>query len=372
MTTKVQTIINLVEQLAPKYIAEEGDNIGLQVGDPAADVHKILVTLDINSQVVEEAIREDVDMVVCHHPLIFKPLKSLRFDTPLGRNIAQLIGNSIAVYAAHTNLDSAQDGVNSLLAEKLGLQEVEVLAPSYTEKYCKIVVFVPQGHEDQVRDALAQAGAGWIGNYSHCTFQTSGTGTFKAGAGANPFIGKVGELERAQEYRLETIVPERAVGKVVKAMLKAHPYEEAAYDLYPLLNEGSSLGLGRIGKLPVPVTLGELVQQVKSTLGLSNLRLGGDLESKIVKVALCGGSGAFLFHKSAFKGADVLLTGDIKYHEGQDILAQGMSFIDAGHNGTERIIVPALANYLRGKAAESKLEVEIVESRINTDPFQFA
>lgn len=371
MAAKVQTIMNMVEQLAPKYIAEEGDNIGLQVGHPAAEVHKILVTLDIDSRVVDEAIREDVDMVVCHHPLIFKPLKNLRFDTPLGRNIAQLIGNSIAVYAAHTNLDSAKDGVNSLLAEKLGLEEVEVLAPSYTEKYCKITVFVPQGHEDQVRDAMAQAGAGWIGNYSHCTFQTAGTGTFKALEGANPFIGQVGELEKAEEFRLETIVPERIVGKVVKAMLKAHPYEEVAYDLYPLLNEGPSLGLGRIGKLPAPVTLGELALQVKATLCLSNVRLGGDLGGKVEKVALCGGSGAFLFHKAAFKGADVLLTGDVKYHDGQDILAQGMSFIDAGHNGTERIIVPVLAKYLREQATAAKLEVEIVESQVNTDPFQF-
>ena len=370
MAAKVQSIINMVERLAPKYLAEEGDNIGLQIGDPAAEVHKVLVTLDIDSQVIEEAIREDVDMVVCHHPLIFKPIKNLRFDNPLGRKIAQLIGNSIAVYAAHTNLDSAQDGINSLLAEKLDLREVEVLAPSSIEKYCKIVVFVPQGHEDQVRDALAQAGAGWIGNYSHCTFQTAGTGTFKALEGANPFIGIVGELEKAEEYRLETIVPERIVGKVVKAMLKAHPYEEVAYDLYPLLNEGSSLGLGRIGKLPAPITLGELVQQVKRALGLPNVRLGGDLGSKVEKVALCGGSGTFLMHKAAFKGADVLLTGDVKYHDGQDILAQGMSFIDAGHNGTERIIVPVLAKYLREKAAEAKLEVEIVESRVNTDPFQ--
>lgn len=372
MTAKVQTIINLVEQLAPKYLAEEWDNIGLQIGSPAGEVHKVLVTLDINAEVVEEAIQADVDLVVAHHPLIFSPLKNLRFDTPLGRNIALLIGNSIAVYAAHTNLDSAQDGVNSVLAQRLGLQETGVLAPSYREKYCKIVVFVPQGQVDQVRDAMTQAGAGWIGNYSHCTFQTAGTGTFKAGAGAKPFIGQIGELERAEEYRLETIIAERAVGKVVKAMLKAHPYEEVAYDLYPLLNEGASQGLGRIGKLPAPVTLGELAQQVKELLGLTNLRLGGDLGKKIEKVALCGGSGAALIHKAVFQGADVLLTGDIKYHEGQDILAQGMCFIDAGHNGTEQIIVPVLAQYLREKAAEAKLDIEVVESRINTDPFQYA
>ncbi len=372
MTEKIQTVINLVEQLAPKYLAETWDNVGLQVGDPAGEVQKVLVSLDINAEVVEEAIREDVDLIVCHHPLIFQPLKSIRFDNPLGKLITQLIGNSIAVYVAHTNLDSAKEGINNLLAETLGLQETEVLAPSSEEKYYKLVVFVPQGHQDQVREALAQAGAGWIGNYSHCTFQTVGTGTFQPGAGAKPFIGQVGELEKAEEYRLETIVPARLAGKVIKALLKAHPYEEVAYDLYPLLNEGPKLGLGRIGKLAKPLTLAELIQQIKDKLELPSVRFGGDPDQTVEKVALCGGSGASLFSKAVFKGADVLLTGDIKYHEGQDMLAQGLSFIDAGHNGTERIIVPVLAAYLRAKATQAKLNIEVVESQVNTDPFQTA
>lgn len=370
MKVKIQQIISIVEQLAPKYLAETWDNVGLQVGDPAGEASKVLVSLDVTNEVIEEAIQNDVDLVVCHHPLIFTPIKNLRFDTPLGLSLAKLIGNNIAVYAAHTNLDSAPKGVNALLAETIGLVFSEVLSPGLVEKLCKIVVFVPTGHEDAVRDAMAKAGAGWIGNYSHCTFQTAGTGTFKPLAGANPFLGEIGKLEKAEEFRIETIVPERAAAKVIKAMLKAHPYEEVAYDLYSLKNEGQAAGLGRVGRLPEAITLAELVERVKSGLGLSYVRVGGNPESRVEKVALCGGSGASLLHKAAFKGANVLLTGDIKYHEALDILAQGMSFIDAGHNGTERLIVPVLARYLREKAEETKLAVEIIESRVNTDPFQ--
>ncbi|MDA8233667.1 MAG: Nif3-like dinuclear metal center hexameric protein [Clostridia bacterium] len=369
MAVKCQTIINIVEQLAPRYLAEEWDNVGLQVGNPAGEVDKVLVCLDVNQEVAREAIAVGAGLIVSHHPLIFKPLKNLRRNNPQGELLYTLIQNDISVYSAHTNLDSAAGGVNQVLAEKLGLQDIEVLSSSYNETYCKMVVFVPVGHEDAVRNAMAEAGAGWIGNYSHCTFQLHGTGTFKPLEGANPFIGSVGDLEKVAEYRLETIVPQRAAGKVVKAMLKAHPYEEVAYDLYPLLNEGAAQGLGRIGRFLEAIPFGELVKKVKDSLEVDKLIVGGDLNRSVQKIAVCGGSGASLLHKALFMGAQVLLTGDVKYHEGQEMLAQGLNFIDGGHHATERPVVSVLADFLREKAQANKFSVDIVVSEVNTNPF---
>ncbi|MHB8170912.1 MAG: Nif3-like dinuclear metal center hexameric protein [Thermincolia bacterium] len=369
MAVKSQRIINMVEELAPRYLAEDWDNVGLQVGNPTQEVDKVMVCLDVNLETAREAAAIGVGLIICHHPLIFKPLKNLRRDTPQGELLYTLIQNNISVYSAHTNLDSAKGGVNQVLAEKLGLQEIEVLSPGVAETYCKIVVFVPAGHEDLVRNAMAEAGAGWIGNYSHCTFQLQGTGTFKPLAEANPFIGTVDDLEKVEEFRLETIVAQRAASKVVKSMLKAHPYEEVAYDLYPLLNEGAAQGLGRIGRLPEAISFGEFVNKAKNTLGLNLVTVGGDMDRLVEKVAVCGGSGAGLLHKALFKGAQVLLTGDIKYHEGQEMLAQGINFIDGGHYATEGLMVPVLAEYLREQAQANKLSVEIIVSKVNTNPF---
>jgi len=371
MPVKCQTIINLIEQMAPRYLAEEWDNVGLQVGNPAQEVAKLLICLDVNHEVAREAIAAGVNMIISHHPLIFRPMKSLRQDNPQGELIYTLIQNNISVYAAHTNLDSAAAGVNQVLARALGLEDVEVLDPGEAETYCKIVVFVPAGHEDDVRDAMAKAGAGWIGNYSHCTFQLHGTGTFKPLAGANPYIGSVGDLEKVEEIRLETIVSQRNAGRVIKAMLKVHPYEEVAYDLYPLLNEGPVLGLGRIGRLPAAMPFRVLIEKVKEILGLKNLAVGGDLDRPVEKVAVCGGSGASLLHKAVFKGAQVLVTGDIKYHEGQEMLAQGLNFIDGGHYATEGLIVPVLAGYLQERAQADKLSFEVLISKVNTNPFLY-
>ncbi len=369
MSAKLQTVMNWIDQFAPKYLAEEWDNVGLQIGDPSMNITKIMLTLDVNLEIVEEAIENKVDLLVSHHPFIFKPLKNIRYDLPSGKIISKLIENKIALYAAHTNLDSVKGGINCVLAQKLGLESIEVLNPSFEEKLCKLVVFVPIDYRDQVRAAMSAAGAGWIGNYSDCTFQLEGKGTFKARKGAEPFIGEVGQLEVVDEVRIETILPNRLINKVIKAVTKAHPYEEVAYDLVPLLNEGSKTGLGRIGYLSEATTFETFIQQVKAVLNVPTVRVGGDLATKVKRIAVCGGAGSSLMGKAAFRGADVIVTGDIKYHEGQDIVASGMNFIDAGHNQTEIIILPILAEYLKEQITKQKAEVSLVFAQSNTDPF---
>lgn len=371
MAVECRIIINIIEDFAPPQLAEEWDNIGLHIGDPAAGVDRILVTLDVNAEVVREAIAKNVQLIVAHHPLIYKPLKNLRYDRPQGALIKLLVEKNIAVYCAHTNLDSAAYGVNEELALRLGLNEIEVLSPDKVEKLYKIVVFVPRGHQDAVREAMSRAGAGWIGNYSDCTFQMAGTGTFRALEGANPFIGKVGELEKADEFRLETIVPEKWLSRVIKAMLEVHPYEEAAYDIYPLAKAGTKLGLGRVGKLSTPVSFEEFCRQVKKALTVDNIKFGGSLKDQVHKIAVCGGSGASLLANAAAAGADVLLTGDLKYHDAQAALDMGLKFIDAGHYGTEQVIVARVADVIRRAAAEEEMDVEVFVSGVNTDPFAY-
>ena len=369
MPLSVQTLIHHLETLAPKRLAFDWDNVGLQVGSPHGTVNKILVTLDVNDCVLSEAKEMGVDFIVTHHPFIFRPLSAVRTDLPQGAMIERAIKDNIRVYAAHTNLDVAVGGVNDALAERLGLSDAEILRPSGFEELEKVTVFVPRGHEDSVRDAMAAAGAGWIGNYSHCSFQAAGTGTFLPREGTDPYIGSQGELERVEELRLETICPAHLRNRVVTAMQKAHPYEEAAYDIYPLKNAGKPYGLGRVGKID-PCTLEHFCALVKERLQVSTLRVTGDPERIIQKVAVCGGSGGDLIHAATFAGADVLVTGDLKYHEACDCSAIGLSLIDAGHDATERVIVPVLADWLQKRIVEDGHSADVLCSTLDTAPWR--
>jgi len=363
--------MSILEKYAPRRLAEEWDNTGLLTGDPADDIKGILVTLDVNRETVEEALQLGADFIVSHHPLIFKPIKNIRKDLPFGRLLIDLINNDIGVYCAHTNLDNASGGVNQVLANLLGLQEIEILNPDKIEKYYKIVVFIPETHADEVRDAMTGAGAGWIGGYSDCTFSVNGTGTFRAGEGCNPFLGEKGVLEKADEVRLETIIRENMVDRVIKAMIKAHPYEEVAYDVYELANQGQRFGLGRVGKLPEAVSMREFVNRVKKLLGASLIRYGGNKDKTVRKIAVCGGSGAGLIHKAVFLGADVFLTGDLKYHEAQDAINHGLNFVDAGHYATEAPVVGKLAGLITKALAEAGSPLPVYVSKINYDPFRY-
>ncbi|WP_066312088.1 Nif3-like dinuclear metal center hexameric protein [Bacillus sp. FJAT-29814] len=362
-------IIGLFEKFSPKNLAMEGDKIGLQIGRLNKKVERVMIALDVLENVIDEAIEKDVQLIIAHHPPIFRPLKNIMTDTIPGRMIEKVIKNDIAVYAAHTNLDVAKGGVNDWLAEALGLEGTEVLVPTFDTKLKKLVIFVPVSHADQVREALGNAGAGFIGNYSHCSFTGAGTGRFMPGADTNPYIGKAGELEAVEEVRIETIVPEPLVKKAVTAMIKAHPYEEVAYDLYPLDNKGEALGLGRIGKIP-QMTLGEFAEKVKSALDVERLRVVGDLHDKVSKVAVLGGDGNKYFSHAKFKGADVYITGDIYYHTAHDAMMQGLNMIDPGHN-VEKVMKKGLTKTLQQMCQDEGYHVEIFPSEVDTNPFKY-
>ncbi|WP_164668589.1 Nif3-like dinuclear metal center hexameric protein [Virgibacillus doumboii] len=370
MTTVIQNrdIFRAMEKWAPQHLAYDWDNVGLQVGSFQNEVKKVMVTLDVLETVVDEAIENDVDLIIAHHPLLFKSMKQVNVDSPQGNIIQKLIQHNISVYAAHTNLDIAAGGVNDMLCDLLGVQDKEVLLNSRTEKLVKIAVFVPESHADEVRNALSEKGAGHIGNYSHCTFQSDGQGTFKPLEGTNPYIGSQEKLEFVDEVKIETILPENKLSQVVDAMIAAHPYEEPAYDIYPMENNGQTYGIGRIGTLNKNMTLKQLGEHVKKTLNVPNLRITGDLSKDVKKVAILGGSGEKYIHAVKQMGADVYITGDMTFHTAQDAWQMGLSVIDPGHH-VEKVMKDAVKKYLDSFFADEQIEVTVSHS--NTEPFRF-
>jgi dinuclear metal center YbgI/SA1388 family protein len=362
-------IIQLFEQFSPKGIAMEGDKIGLQIGRLNKKIDRIMIALDVLENVIDEAIEKNVQLIIAHHPFIYRPLQRIDTDTIQGRMVEKLLKHEIAVYAAHTNLDIAKGGVNDLLADALGLENYEVLVPTYETSLKKIVVFVPAENAEEIREAIGKSGAGFIGNYSYCSFSAPGMGRFLPGDQAQPYIGESGKLESVKEVRVETIVPESLLKKTITAMLKAHPYEEVAYDIYPVENKGELLGLGRIGTIP-EMTLGEFAEKVKVALEVKRVRVVGDVHSKVKKVAVLGGDGNKYFTQAKFKGADVYVTGDIYYHTAHDAMMLGLNMIDPGHN-VEKVMKKGLAAVLGKLCAEASYDVEIFPSELNTDPFCF-
>lgn len=370
MLANAQTVVQLMERLAPKSLAMPDDKIGHQLGTLRKEISHVLVTLDVNEEVVEEAIRIGAGLIIAHHAIIFRPLAHLQTDTPAGKLYEKLIKHDIAVYIAHTNLDVADGGVNDMMAEALGLEVTGHLEDIHTDKLKKLVVFVPQSHDQAVREAIFAAGAGWIGNYSHCSFNIPGTGTFLPHEGTDPFTGKLGRLEHAAEVRIETIVPASAERRVVQAMLKAHPYEEVAYDLYPMDLKGRTFGLGRVGRLPADVTLAGFAEQVKQAFEVPFVRLVGDANRPVRKVAVLGGSGSRYVRHAIRAGADVLVTGDIDYHTAQDALAEGLAIIDPGHNA-EKIMKRRVADWLNMRLEEQQSDTRAFASTIDTETFRF-
>lgn len=362
-------IIQLFEQFVPKSLAMEGDPIGLQLGRLNRKVERVLVTLDVLENVVDEAIRKDVQLIIAHHPPIYHPLEKITTDTVQGRTIAKLLKHDIAVYAAHTNLDVAKGGVNDLLAAALELKNPEVLVPTFEIPLKKLVVYVPTEKAEDVRKALGASGAGFIGHYSNCSFSSPGEGRFLPGTGTNPYLGKQGVLETADEVRIETIVPEPLLNKVISAMLKVHPYEEVAYDVYPMDNKGEILGLGRIGTIN-EMTLGEFAEKVKKDLQVDRVRVVGNVNNKVKKVAVLGGDGNKFFRNAKFKGADVYITGDIYYHTAHDAMMEGLNLIDPGHN-VEKVMKSGVANILASLCKQAGFAVKFYISEENTNPFQF-
>jgi dinuclear metal center YbgI/SA1388 family protein len=366
----VQDVAGLINKLYPPWLAEEWDNVGLQVGDPTAAVQRVLVALDPSPKSIEAARRNDCQLLLTHHPLIFRPLKRLLACDDTGKTISAAITNGIAVFCAHTNADRAAGGMNHWLAEDLSLDAISGLG-SVPNGLLKLVVYVPAGHEEKVAAALFAAGAGQVGAYDRCSFRCRGEGTFRPGPGTSPFIGEEGKDARVDEVRLETILPRELSQKVIRRMLQAHPYEEVAYDLFPVENPRNDVGLGCIGRLPGPLCLDEFVRQVKKILGIPALRVVGDGTRSISKVAVCGGSGISLLGEALRQGADVLVTGDVKYHEARSAEEKGIALVDAGHFHTEKIFIRHLAQRLRQEATGEGWSVAFLEMEGEEDPFRF-
>ncbi|WP_078391374.1 Nif3-like dinuclear metal center hexameric protein [Shouchella patagoniensis] len=365
-----QQFVQLFEQFAPKQFAMEGDKNGLMIGTLNKKITNVMIALDVLEDTMDEAIEKNVDFILAHHPLLFRPLKQIDLDTTIGRIIKKAIEHNITIYAAHTNLDVASGGVNDLLAEKLEIESPEVLVETYKEAMQKIVVFVPVEVASKVRAALGDAGAGFIGSYSHCSFSSEGTGSFYPEKDANPHIGKVGRQEYVDEVRIETIIPSRLSRRVVAALVKAHPYEEPVYDLYPLDEPYGKMGLGRIGKVPAGHTLRTYVEFVKQALNIEHVRVVGDLNAPIKKAAILGGDGNKYVLHAKRTGADVLITGDLYYHVAQDALMEGMFVIDAGHH-IESIMKEGLTAKMSKLLEKEGYDISVFASVPSTEPFKF-
>lgn len=356
----VKDIVNAIEQIAPSSLAEGWDNCGLQVGDPDGSANRILVALTPLPEVFDEAEDVGADFLLFHHPLIFKELKSVDTGSYPGNLVARTISSDMIVYAAHTSYDAAPDGVSAALAGALGLAgRLDVVVPRGALR--KLVVFVPEDHVEAVADALSGSGAGIIGGYTHCTFRIPGTGTFLPGEGTDPYSGKPGRLERAGEIRLETIVPAHDASQAVAAAKEAHPYEEVAFDVYPVEGSPAGCGYGRVGRLPGPLASRELAEYVSEALGFP-ARVVADPEPsrRIERVAVLGGSGGSFIAKAAASGAQAYVTGDLDYHDSLLAESLGLTTIDAGHAATE---LPSLRPLARRLAELVRVPVEVSSIR---------
>jgi dinuclear metal center YbgI/SA1388 family protein len=344
---KVREACLALEELAPPGFAYDWDKPGLRIGNPNEDVSKVLVALTVTRAVYDRARELGAQLIVSHHPLLWEPLKALRTDDPAVRLCVDLAHDNIACYAAHTNLDVVPGGVNTLLAERLGLLECRPLLPSPAAQV-KLVTFVPESQLEALRRAVCEAGAGVIGEYTHCSFSAPGVGTFLPGDAAQPFSGEKHRVNEEPERRFETLVDKARLPRVLDALRSAHPYEEPAYDIVPLENTNRSIGLGARGRLPEPTTLDRFAQSVRAALDVDHVRVAGASDCKVQTVAVIGGAGGGEL-KRIPRDVDVLVTGDVRYHDAVDALERGLAVIDAGHDGTERFIVASLTNYLTEK-----------------------
>ncbi|UPU35570.1 Nif3-like dinuclear metal center hexameric protein [Geomonas paludis] len=370
ITPRISDLVGITGKIAPIHFAESWDNVGLQLGDPVGQVSRIMVALDPGRPAVEAAIEAGCQLLVTHHPFIFSPLKKITAADETGRLTILALKHDLAIISLHTNLDIAHGGVNDLLAGRLGLQGAQPLKITGGEEYVKMVLFAPRGFEEKLLAALSPF-MPLIGNYRDCSYQVEGTGRFTPLAGAKPFVGEVGSGHAEPESRLEFLIMKERIGAAVTALKGVHPYEEPAYDLYPVLNQGAPRGLGRIGTLAAPVAAGGFAREVRERLGAAGVRLVGDPERPVKKVAVCGGSGVSLLHDAARKGADILVTGDVKYHEAREAEALGVALLDAGHFATERLMIEGLGAQLKDAIAARRFEAEVVEYQGEQEPFSF-
>ncbi len=361
----ISDCISEIETIAPLCYQESYDNAGLIIGNKNDEVSKILITLDVTEAVIQEAIDCNANLIISHHPLIFKGLKKINGNNETEECILLAIKHDIAIYACHTNIDAVSTGVNAKICEKLGLTNTRILKPK-AECLTKLVTYVPVSHTTAVQEALFSAGAGCIGNYDKCSFSTEGIGTYRANEIANPFIGNQNEFHKEPEQRLEVILPNEKTQAVVSALLAVHPYEEVAYDLIPLQNTFNLVGDGMIGELPEETDTIEFLQTVKKTFGCGIIRHTDITKNKVKKIAVCGGSGSFLIEDAKRNGADVFITADVKYHD--FFLAENKTIIaDIGHFESEQFTKELFYEILKKKFYTFAIQI----SKVSTNPINY-
>jgi len=365
MLLKVQEIISHIESFAPLSYQESYDNAGLQTGDPEQKVSAVLLCIDVTDKVVQEAISLGAGLIISHHPVIFGGLKKLTGSNPAERIIMEAVRKGISIYTAHTNLDAVYKGVNFKIASKLELRDVKILSP-IRGQLRKLVFFVPVDKAEEVRNAIFAAGAGHIGEYDMCSFNTSGNGTFRGSDDSDPYVGEKGKIHSESELRVETIYPADREGKILRALVNSHPYEEVAYDLYSLENEFDRAGMGVVGELEKSLDETGFLDLLKEKFGVTVIRHSPLLGRKVRKAAICGGSGSFLLNRAIASGADVFVTGDIKYHPFFD--ADGKILMaDIGHYESEQFTTEIFYDLL----LENFPNFAIHLTEVNTNPVNY-
>ncbi len=362
---KLKEIISYLETIAPPALQESYDNSGLLVGHPDAEVSSALVTIDVTEAVVEEAIRHNISLIVAHHPIIFSGLKKLTGKNYVERTVLKAIKNDVAIYTAHTNLDAVSGGVNSKICEKLNLQNCSVLQP-VSGQLKKLVTFIPHEAVEKVKAAVFNAGAGHIGNYDYCGYNTEGTGSFRGGEDTNPYVGEKGKVHYEKETRFETILPAWMQGKVLQALKNAHPYEEVAYDIYPLENSYEEAGMGMIGDLPEPLSEKEFLAGLKKTFHTGCIKHTALRGKNISRVAVCGGAGSFLLNKAISAEADIFISGDFKYHQFFDA-ENKIVIADIGHYESEQFTKEVFYELLTKNFPKFAVRF----SEVNTNPVNY-
>jgi dinuclear metal center YbgI/SA1388 family protein len=362
---KLKDLCSYLDSAIPLSFQESYDNSGLQIGLPEREISSAILTLDITEEVIDEAISGKCDIIISHHPLLFNGIKKISGKTFTERILYKAVKHDIAIYSAHTNLDIFENGVSRKMAEKLGLTNPRVLSP-LKNRLLKLVTFIPESHLEKVREAVFEEGAGVIGNYDQCGFTTSGTGSFRGNDTTNPFVGEKGKIHNEKEIRFETILFSHLKEKVIRALLKVHPYEEVAYDIYALENENIEIGLGCVGEFNKEISEKDFLKLVSGTFDAKGIRYSKPLGKPVKIVALCGGSGASLINEAIATGADAFVTADIKYHSFFD--ADNMILlVDTGHFESEKCATEILYNLIIKKFP--KFAVRFSET--NTNPINY-
>ncbi|WP_027473640.1 Nif3-like dinuclear metal center hexameric protein [Saccharicrinis fermentans] len=362
---RIKEITKILEDFAPLSFQESYDNAGLIIGNKDDVLTGVLITLDVTEEVIDEALELGYNFILAHHPVAMGGVKRFNGNNYTERIIIKAIKNEIAIYAGHTNVDSVMKGVNGRICEKIGLKDCKILDPKKKELF-KIVTFVPEAHAEEVRRSMFEAGAGHIGSYDSCSFNLQGQGTFKAGDQANPFVGEKGALHLEKEVRIETVVPAYLKEQVVSVMTKIHPYEEVAYDIYPLENNYEQAGSGMYGVLESPEDELSFLRRIKQTFGAGVVKYTRLLHKPIKTVAVCGGAGSFLIDRAKRVGADIFISGDFKYHQFSDAENE-LIIADIGHFESEQFTKEVFFELLTKKIPNFAVHL----SKVNTNPIKY-